>query len=84
MMRFQNQKVIVPLLAEVGMVVACDFKEGNQPPAKDNLAFIEQCQSALPDDCFVRNLRIDAAGYQVKIIQYCVKKIATTMPLEPK
>jgi len=72
------------LLAEVGMVVACDFKEGNQPPAKDNLAFIEQCQSALPDDCFVRNLRIDAAGYQVKIIQYCVKKIATTMPLEPK
>ena len=58
-------------IGEVGMVVACDFREGNQPPAKDNLAFIEQCQSALPDGCFVQNLRIDAAGYQVKIIQHC-------------
>jgi len=60
-------------IGEVGMVVACDFREGNQPPAKDNLAFIEQCQSALPDGCFVQNLRIDAAGYQVKIIQHCEK-----------
>jgi len=25
--------------SEVGMVVACDFREGNQPPAKDNFAF---------------------------------------------
>jgi len=58
-------------ISEVGMVVACDFREGNQPPAKDNLAFIEQCQSALPLGCFVQNLRIDAAGYQVKIIQHC-------------
>ena len=58
-------------ISEVGMVVACDFREGNQPPAKDNLAFIEQCQSALPHGCFVQNLRIDAAGYQVKIIQHC-------------
>lgn len=57
-------------ISEVGMVVACDFREGNQPPAKDNLAFIEQCQSALPHGCFVQNLRIDAAGYQVKIIQH--------------
>jgi len=58
-------------ISEVGMVVACDFREGNQPPAKDNLAFIEQCQSALSHGCFVQNLRIDAAGYQVKIIQHC-------------
>lgn len=58
-------------ISEVSMVVACDFREGNQPPAKDNLAFIEQCQSALPDGCFVQNLRIDAAGYQVKIIKHC-------------
>ena len=62
---------MVAHIAEVGMVVACDFREGNQPPAKDNLAFIEQCQSALPYGCFVQNLRIDAAGYQVKIIQSC-------------
>lgn len=67
----QGYMPMVGHIAEVGMVVACDFREGNQPPAKDNLAFIEQCQSALPDGCFVQNLRIDAAGYQVKIIQHC-------------
>lgn len=67
----QGYMPMVGHISEVGMVVACDFREGNQPPAKDNLAFIEQCQSALPHGCFVQNLRIDAAGYQVKIIQHC-------------
>jgi len=67
----QGYMPMVGHISEVGMVVACDFREGNQPPAKDNLAFIEQCQLALPHGCFVQNLRIDAAGYQVKIIQHC-------------
>jgi hypothetical protein len=58
-------------IAEVGMVVACDFRTGNTSPAKDNLAFIQQCRSALPRDCYIKSLRIDAAGYQTKIIQYC-------------
>jgi hypothetical protein len=70
----QGYMPMVGHISEVGMVVACDFREGNQPPAKDNLAFIEQCQSALPSDCFVQALRIDAAGYQVKIIQHCEQR----------
>ena len=58
-------------IAEVGMVVACDFRTGNTSPAKDNLAFIHQCKAALPKDCYIKSLRIDAAGYQTAIIQYC-------------
>jgi hypothetical protein len=58
-------------VAETGQVVACDFRQGNTAPAKDNLAFITQCREALPAECFIQSLRIDAAGYQTKIIEYC-------------
>jgi len=67
----QGYMPMVGHIAEVGMVVACDFRAGNTPPAKDNLAFIQQCRSALPEDCTIKSLRIDSAGYQTKIIQYC-------------
>jgi len=67
----QGYMPMVGHIAEVGMVVACDFRTGNTPPAKDNLAFIQQCRSALPQDCYIKSLRIDSAGYQTKIIQYC-------------
>ncbi len=58
-------------IAETGQVVAVDFRQGNVPPAQDNLAFIKQCQQSLPSGCTLKALRIDAAGYQTKIIQYC-------------
>jgi protein-tyrosine phosphatase len=67
----QGYMPMVGHIAEVGMVVACDFRTGNTPPSKDNLAFIQQCSSALPQDCTIKSLRIDSAGYQTKIIQYC-------------
>ena len=55
-------------IAEIGQIAAVDFRLGNVPPAKDNLAFIQQCQQSLPESCTVKALRIDAAGYQTKII----------------
>ena len=67
----QGYMPMVGHIAEVGLVVACDFRTANTSPAKDNLAFIHQCKSALPQGCFIKSLRIDSAGYQTKIIQYC-------------
>ncbi|HID45115.1 MAG TPA: hypothetical protein EYP34_05115, partial [Chromatiaceae bacterium] len=58
-------------IAETGQVVAVDFRSGNVPPAQDNLALIHQCKQSLPEGCSLNALRIDAAGYQTKIIQYC-------------
>jgi len=58
-------------IAQTGQIVAADFREGNVPPVQDNLAFIRQCQQSLPEGCILNALRIDSAGYQTKIIEYC-------------
>ena len=71
---YNKNKGFMPMVghvAEVGQIVAVDFREGHVPPAKDNLSFIKQCQQSLPEGCTVNALRIDAAGYQAKILQYC-------------
>jgi hypothetical protein len=71
---YNKNKGFMPMvghIAETGQVVAVDFRQGNVPPAQDNLAFIKQCQQSLPEGCTLNALRIDAAGYQIKIIEYC-------------
>ena len=71
---YNKNKGYMPMvghIAETGQVVACDFRQGNAAPAKQNFEFIRQCQRALPSGCSVDALRIDAAGYQTNILQYC-------------
>ena len=70
----QGYMPMVGHIAQTGQVVACDFRKGNQSPNSENLEFIIQCQHALPDGCTVHNLRIDAAGYQIKILKHCDDK----------
>jgi hypothetical protein len=71
---YKKNKGFMPMvghIAETGQIVACDFREGNTPPAKENLEFIHQCQQSLPEGCFIKALRIDSAGYQTQIIKHC-------------
>ena len=71
---YKKNKGYMPMvghIAQTGQIVAVDFREGNASPAKENLEFIKQCQKSLPHGCTVSQCRIDAAGYQKSIIQYC-------------
>jgi hypothetical protein len=71
---YKSNKGFMPMvghIAETGQVVACDFRAGNASPSRENFEFIQQCERSLPDGCFVQSLRIDAAGYQTKIIRHC-------------
>jgi len=61
-------------IAETSQVIAVDFRKGNVPPSKDNLAFIEQCEAALPLGVKLKCLRIDAAGYQYSILDKCINE----------
>ena len=63
---YNKRKGFMPM---VGHIVDVDFRQGTVPPATDNLAFIKQCQQSLPEGCAVGVLRIDAAGYQTRIIE---------------
>ena len=74
---YKKNKGFMPMvghIAQTGQVVAVDFRQGNASPARENLEFIEQCQRSLPPGCAIGALRIDAAGYQKKIIQHCDEK----------
>ena len=71
---YKKNKGFMPMvghIAETGQVVACDFRPGNACPSRENFEFIQQCEQSLPDDCFVKALRIDSAGYQEQIIRHC-------------
>jgi len=71
---YKKNKGFMPMvghIAQTGQIVAADFRQGNASPARENLEFIKQCQQSLPKDCRIRALRIDAAGYQTKIIRHC-------------
>jgi len=59
-------------IAETEQVVATDFREGNISPATDNKAIIKQCEAALPEGVAVKYLSVDAAGYQVAVLDDCI------------
>ena len=71
---YKGNKGYMPMvghIAQTGQIVATDFKAGNVSPNTDNLGFIKTCQDALPKGTNIKKLRIDAAGYQASIIDYC-------------
>ena len=53
---------VVGHIAGTDQVAAVDFRGGNTPSNKDNLAFIQRCEGALPTGVRMKALRIDAAG----------------------
>jgi len=65
---------MVGTIADTGQVVATEFREGNTAPAKDNLAFIQFCEQSLPAGVELGQVRIDAAGYQRRGIEYCQQR----------
>jgi len=66
----------MPMVGHIngGYVIDVDFREGNEAPAKENLEFIKQCQQQLPLGVRFDRVRIDSAGYQASIFNYCDKE----------
>jgi hypothetical protein len=58
-------------LAENGLVVGDEFREGNQAPSSRNLEFLKYCESQLPTGKRIKAFRADSASYQADIINYC-------------
>jgi len=71
---FKGYMPMVGHLAENGMVVGDEFREGNDSPSARNLEFIKYCRQQLPKGKRIKALRSDSAGYQADIINYCEGK----------
>ena len=71
---FRGYMPMVGHLAENGLVVYDEFRQGNVAPAARNLEFIKQCERQMPKGKRIGYLRADAASYQAEIFNYCEQK----------
>jgi hypothetical protein len=76
MWSYKDAPGYMPMVGHIngGYVIDVDFREGNEAPAKENLEFIKQCQQQLPLGKKFDRVRIDSAGYQASIFNYCDKE----------
>lgn len=63
---------MIGTIAETSQIIGTDFREGNAAPCSNNHEFIEYCRSKLPKGINLKAVRIDAAGYQYKIIDWLI------------
>jgi len=71
---YKGERGYMPMvghLAETGLVVGEDFREGNAAPAARNLEFIRACEAQLPRGHFIAAVRADSAAYQAEILNAC-------------
>ena len=71
---FPGYMPIVGNLAENGLIVGDEFREGNQSPGSRNLEFIKYCIKQMPRGKRIKAFRADAASYQADIINFCHEK----------
>lgn len=67
----QGYMPMIGHLAEAGAVIHDEFREGNIAPATQNLEFIKACEARLPRGHAIAHVRLDSAGYQAGIFNYC-------------
>ncbi len=65
---------IVGHLAENGLVLADEFREGNVSPGARNLEFIKDCAAQMPKGKSIKQLRADSAAYQADIFNWCERE----------
>jgi len=71
---YKNEKGYMPMLghlAENGLIVHEEFREGNETPASRNREFIQACKTNMPKGKHIARLRADAATYQADVINDC-------------
>lgn len=70
---FKGYMPMVGHLAENGLIVGEEFREGNVAPAARNPEFLKYCVKQMPKGKKIKAFRADSASYQADIINYCNK-----------
>ena len=58
-------------LAENGLVIGYEFREGNAAPSSNNLEFMQACEANMPKGKRIKAVRADSAAYQAAIFNWC-------------
>jgi hypothetical protein len=58
-------------VAENGLIVGDEFRQGNDSPGARNLDFLKYCERQMPKGKKIKAFRSDSAAYQASIINYC-------------
>jgi len=72
-------RLLVGHLAENGLIIGDEFREGNESPQTGNLEFIMKCERQLPKGKRLIAFRSDSAAYQASIINYCDREDAVIL-----
>ena len=67
----QGYMPMIGHLAEAGIILHEEFREGNVAPATANLEFIKACEARMPSGHRIAHVRLDSAGYQAGIFNDC-------------
>jgi len=73
-MTYKGERGYMPIvghLAENGLIIGEEFRQGNEAPAARNLEFIKYCADQMPSGKRITNIRADSAAYQADIINWC-------------
>lgn len=68
---YKGEKGYMPLvghIAELGLVIGHEFREGNAAPAARNLEFMQACERNMPKGKRIAAVRADSAAYQAEIL----------------
>jgi hypothetical protein len=71
---YKGERGFMPLvghIAEVGVVIGHEFREGNAAPAAGNLEFLQGCERNMPKGKWIVAVRADSAAYQAAIFNWC-------------
>jgi len=58
-------------LAENGLIIGDEFREGNDSPGARNLEFLKCCERQMPKGKIIKAVRADSATYQADVINHC-------------
>jgi hypothetical protein len=71
---YKGERGYMPMigtLAENGLVIGYEFREGNAAPNGENLEFLQQCEANMPKGKRIVAVRADSAAYQAAIFNWC-------------
>lgn len=74
---YKGERGYMPMvghLAENGLVIGDEFREGNDAPASRNLEFVKYCCQQMPKSKKIAHLRADSATYQADVFNWCERK----------